>query len=63
VGFTFAPTVAGGYTPFQFVSAFRPDAGVTDTLTAISPTGATRMWTIGGRFYEFVIPYNRARTS
>ncbi len=58
VGFTFAPTVAGGFTPFQFVSAFAPDAGVTDTLEAISPTGATRLWALGGRFYEFVIPYN-----
>jgi RHS repeat-associated protein len=58
VGFTFAPIVAGGFTPFQLVSAFAPDAGVTDTLEAISATGATRLWAIGGRFYEFVLPYN-----
>ena len=58
VGFTFAPRALGGLTPFQFGAAFNADAGVTDTLEAISPTGSTRMWALGGRFYEFVIPYN-----
>ena len=57
VGFTFNPTPNGMF-PFINTPRFEADPGINDTLEAISPTGTPSVWEIGGRFFEFVIPYN-----
>ncbi len=52
VGFTFDPNPG-----FQVTASveFTADPGVTDTLR---PSGTSTVWDFGGRFFDFIIPYN-----
>ncbi|MFN0057738.1 MAG: putative Ig domain-containing protein [Planctomycetota bacterium] len=56
VGFTFQPTP----TMFGFVVTprFEPDAGVTETLEALSQFGGTTLLFTGTACFEFIFPYN-----
>jgi RHS repeat-associated protein len=56
VGFTFEPTSAGVLVPFVAAPAFKPDPGVTDTLTAVGP--ATIFSYGAGGWRDFILSYN-----
>lgn len=54
-GFTFAPVAQGFPLVTHVAPYFEPDPGVTDRLEAAGPSLISDF---GGRFYEFVFPYN-----
>jgi len=56
VGFTFDPQPKTFPSVFQFDVAFKPDAGVTDTLRAVD--GPAVVWLLGAGFADYLIPYN-----
>ncbi len=56
IGFTFAPTPVAGPVPFRYAPAFEADEGVEETLEAVD--APTDLWGFGGKFFDWIIPYN-----